>query len=132
MISGSATLAPSQTATYTISIVPTLVGAGLDVATTAGSLTATDLGTGLMGGEVVHTQRNNGVFSYNFDVTAPAALGTFDLNAAMLAYNGDFGNSGDLWDTTMFRITVVVPEPATALLLGMGLAGLAVASRRRA
>jgi hypothetical protein len=128
-ISGPSSLLQLETATYTASIVPTLVGAGLDIFATAGSLTATAAGTQLMSDEVVHTQRNDGVFSYNFDVTAPAALGTFDLFGAMLAYNGDFGTGGDLWNTTTFQITVI-PEPATLALLGFGLTGMAVMARR--
>jgi hypothetical protein len=129
MISGPSSLLQLETATYTASITQTLVGAGLDIATTAGNLTATDAGTVIDTGEVVHTQRNDGVWSYNFDVTAPAALGTFDLLGAMLAYNGDFGTGGDLWNTTTFQITVI-PEPATLALLGFGLTGMAVVSRR--
>ena len=129
-ISGPATLLPSETATYTASIAASLVGAGLDVATTAGSLTATAAGTTLMTGEVVHSQRNNGVFSYSFDVTAPAALGDFDLLAAMLTYDENFQASGDLWNTITARITVV-PEPGTLLMTGLGLAALATAARRR-
>jgi hypothetical protein len=135
-ITGSSTLAALGTGTYTATISgTTLVGAALDVAatagsTTAGSLTATAAGTGIDSGDVVHTQRNDTIFAYNFDVTAPAALGTFDLLAAMLGYNGAGGSNGDNWNTTTFQITVV-PEPATALMLGLSLVGLAVVGRRR-
>jgi hypothetical protein len=138
-ITGSATMAPSSTGTYTATITgATQVGAGLDVAsaagsTSAGTLTATATGTGLNSGEVVHTQWNDGVYAYNFDVTAPAALGTFDLLAAMLGYDRNADRFNDNWNTitTPFQITVALPEPGTVLLLGMGLAGLAVVSRRR-
>jgi hypothetical protein len=119
MISGPSSLLQLETATYTASITPTLVGAGLDILATLGSLTATDAGTGLSGIDVVHTTRNDGVWSYNFDVTAPAALGTFDLLGVMLAYNGS-GTGGDLWDNTEFRITVI-PEPSTFALAGLGM-----------
>ena len=130
VITGLSTLLPSQTATYTASIAPDQAGAGLDIFTTAGSLTATVAGTGLDNGEVVHTQRNDGVVSYNFDVTAPAALGTFDLLGAMMAYDGDFGTSGDPWNTTQFRITVV-PEPGTFALAGLGMIGICTGYLKR-
>jgi hypothetical protein len=135
MISGPSSLLQLETATYTASITPTLVGAGFDIFATAGSLTATDLGTGLDNGEVVHTQRNDGVFSYNFDVTAPAALGTFDLLGVMLAYNKDFDNSSaDLWNTTTFQISVIsdpIPEPGTLALAGLGMIGICAGFLKR-
>ena len=124
MISGLAELLPSQTAQYTASIAAgTLAGAGLNIASTAGILTPAAAGTGLSGTEIVHTMRNPGVYSYNFDVTAPAALGTFDLLGALLAFDGNFQGSGDLWDTTTFRITVI-PEPSTFALAGLGMIGI--------
>ncbi len=123
-ITGLATLLPSQTATYTASIAQTgFVGAGLDIASTAGILADAATGTGLNSGEVVHTTWNDGVWSYDFEVTAPAALGTFDLLGVMLAYNKDFTSSGDLWNTTTFQISVI-PEPSTFALAGLGMIGI--------
>jgi hypothetical protein len=134
MISGPSSLLQLETATYTASITPTLVGASLDILATLGSLTATDAGTGLSGIDVVHTTRNDGVWSYNFDVTAPAALGTFDLMGAMLAYDKDFGTGGDLWNTTTFQITVIsdpIPEPGTLALAGLGIIGICAGFLKR-
>jgi hypothetical protein len=125
LITGLATLFPSQTATYTASITPTLEGAGLNIATTAGSLATTATGTEIDGdsGELIHNQKNVGVWSYDFEVTAPATLGTFDLLGALLAFNNAAGGSGDPWDTTTFQITVI-PEPSTFALAGLGMIGI--------
>jgi hypothetical protein len=131
-ITGPGSLALGGTGLYTLTIAAGLQGGALDIGTSAGALTAVAPFTGLDGGEIVHLGANpnlNGVYSFNFNLTAPGAPGTLTLAAAGMQFNGDFGTGGDLW--ALDSLLVNVPEPGTALLLGMGLAGLAVVSRRR-
>jgi hypothetical protein len=137
-LSGPGSLGVGATGTYTLTIAAGLQGGALDVSASAGTLVATQAatqtGVNPNAGELTHNASNaanNGVYVFNFDLVAPGAPGVVTLAAAGLQFNGDFGASGDLWNTAQ-SLTVRVPEPGTALLVGMGLVGLAVASRRRA
>jgi hypothetical protein len=140
-VSGPATVAPTSTNTYTLTIVGALSGGGFSLETDAGTLSVVDGNTQMMTGMVTHLDGsvaapagNIGDWSYDFDFTAPASIGT----TITLAFSGlDFDASGtaspaDDWNTNTFTIvTAAVPEPQTALLLGMGLGMLGFAGRRR-
>jgi hypothetical protein len=141
-VSGPATVAPSSTTTYTLTIVGSLAGGGFSLETDAGTLSVVDGNTQMTGALVTHLDAsiaapggNIGDWSYGFNFTAPATLGTtitFDFTGI------DFDNLGgadaaDLWNIGTFSVvTAVVPEPQTALLLGMGLGMLGFVGRRRA
>jgi hypothetical protein len=133
-VSGLATVLPNSTNTYTLTFAgQTNLGGGLSVETDAGTLQALDANTQLLGGMITHTGANVGDWTYNFDFTAPASIGT----TITLAFSGvDFdavagANPGDDWNVGTFVITTVIPEPDTALLLGMGLGILGIVGRRR-
>lgn len=143
-ISGPTELEVGATATYTLSIDPVLAGAGFGVDASAGSLSVVDVNTGPVNGFITHLDAssaapagNIGDWSYNFDLTAPGVSGTsITLSFAGLAFNanGASGRSdGDIWNTGTLVVDVVAstPEPATALLVGLGIGMLAVAGRRR-
>jgi hypothetical protein len=143
-ISGSATLAPGETAIYTLTIDEALAGGALDVAITGGTLGVTDANTMLDSGDIVHTDAfsdvggdgmsggNIGDWVYNFSVTAPSTIGaTITIAAVGMQFNGDFDRSdADVWNSAAAFDITVVPEPATGLLMAGGLVVLA-ASRRR-
>lgn len=82
-------------------------GAGFDLFFTSGTISGNPAGTMLMmaGKELHHIQRfpmNSGVFTINFNWTAPAAGGLVSLTVAGNAVNADNGNSGDEWNKTQF------------------------------
>ena len=137
--SGSATLLPSETALYMLTIAGGGVGGGLDVALSGGGNLGGILpNTQVNGVEVTHTDartNNVGVFTLNFNVTAPGTVGAvLTLAGVGMQFNGASQGAGseDLWNfAPNYLISVVaLPEPGTALLLGMGLVGLAVVARR--
>ena len=132
-ITGPDTLAPNEVGDYFVSIPATLVGAGVAAEVLdGGSIAPLDAGTQLVSGSIVsHTQRNDGVYGYNVEVTAPGTEGLVTLQAALLAYNDANGSDGDLWNVGTLEI--VVPEPSNPLLFLAGLLPLAgsTALRRR-
>ena len=133
-VAGPDTLAPGATGAYFVSIPTTLNGAGVAAEVMGGgTIDSPDANTQLLGGSIVtHTQRNDGVYGYNLDVTAPVTPGLITLQAALLAYNDANGSDGDMWNTGTLDITVEVPEPAQALMFLAGLLPLAaVAALRR-
>jgi hypothetical protein len=153
-LTGPTTLLAGTSAMYTVSITQTGAGGGLNVAVDPSSLAGATLGvldanTQLLSNagtspapQLTHVNAyadapagNRGDWSYSFMVNAPLAAGSILLNAVMLAFDGSESASGDLWDTTTLAIQVILPEPSTALLLGLGAAGLIgfqVRRRRRA
>jgi len=130
-ISGPTNLGVSETGLYTLSITPGLQGGALAVSKNMGTLGVVAPNTQISDSQITHVTANpnlNGIFSFDFNLTV-GAPGAVVLTGTGMQFNGDFGNStADLWETTSFQVTV--PEPATALLLGMGIAGLAVVGRR--
>jgi hypothetical protein len=138
LIDGPATLMPGETARYMISFTPEiLVGAGIaaEVFGTGSSIAVVDgATTKLFHGAVTHKKRNDGIYTYEVDVTAPGSAGIITLQAAMLAYNDAGGANGDSWNTNSAEITVEAPEPAQLLLATVGalvLAPFGVSRSRR-
>jgi len=138
-VAGLATVAPSSTNTYTLSFAgQTLQGGGFSLETDAGTLSVVDGNTQMTGAMITHLDGslaapagNINDWSYDFDFTAPASLGTtITLSFSGVDFDASGTRVGDDWNIGSFIITTV-PEPDTALLLGMGLGILGFVGRRR-
>jgi hypothetical protein len=141
-LSGPAQLAAGATASYTLTIVDPggMAGGSFGVGSSNGGsfVSATDANTHQLNGNVTHLNAyasppagNIGDWSYNFDLTAPGLAGTtITVSFAGLAFDGDFSNNGDIWNIGTYLVSVV-PEPATGLLVSLGVGMLALAGRRR-
>lgn len=140
-ISGSSTLAPGETGTYTLTIDQALDGGAFNVAITggAGTLGSSESNVRIGGGELTHTDAessppggNLGQWVYSFTVMAPGTIGeTITLAAVGMQYVFDQDPSDDVWNSAVPFGINVVPEPGTAALFGLGLLGLALRSRGR-
>lgn len=137
-VSGPAELAVGDTAIYTLTVVDpgSFAGGGFSVTANSGaSVSVVDSNTVQVNGNVSHLGANAGVWSYNFNVTAPGVVGaSINITFAGLAFDGDgSATTADLWNTGSYVVSVIsaVPEPATGLLVSLGIGMLAVAGRRR-
>jgi hypothetical protein len=139
---GPTELLAGETATYTLTVDAMGAGGAFSVDSSNGGsfVTSIEANTLQVNGNVSHANAlagapggNLGDWSYNFDLTAGPLLpgSTITLSFAGMAFNGD-GNdtNADIWNTGSFLVSVV-PEPATGLLVGLGIGMLALAGRRR-
>ena len=130
-ISGPAAVTVGTTATYSLTVSGGAgVHCGLDVSASLGALVASDAGTRLLAGEIVHNfpprSFAGGDCVYGFDWTAPDVSGspTAALRAAGNSTNGDGGTGGDQAATTSFNVAVTggatVTISATPSLVALG------------
>ena len=147
-ISGPATLEVDEVATYTLTIPQTLAGGGFyvvdDLSPLPSSIGVVDANTQVTNGGLSHLNAflsapagNIGQWVYNFSVTAPSlGGGAITLSFAGMAFDGDGvgrKDADDIWNVGTYVVGVVsaVPEPATGLLVSLGIGMLAMAGRRR-
>ena len=122
-INGPAELSVNQTALYTVTIQSgPAVRAGTDIAVSAGALNASSSALQNIGGELTHTSPQpfvNGVATFSFTYTAPAAPGAYTMyaNGNSVNFNGD--NTGDQWNfapnKTITVKTATAVENSTAI-----------------
>jgi hypothetical protein len=111
---------------------PGVIG-GLNVrALDGGVLGLVAAGTGLSGGQIIHTTPkafSNSTVSWLFEWTAPSELGSYDLIGWGVNANNASGSGGDFAGMTTFAVQVV-PIPAAAILFGSALGVLGWVRRR--
>lgn len=106
-----------------------------------GTPMAVDANTQVMGvsDDVVHLDAWNpspggsaGDWSYDLSYMAVSVAGTYTISFSGMAYDSSLdASTGDVWNTESFQIAVEVPEPATALLVSLGLGMLVFAGNRQ-
>lgn len=126
-IDGPTTVAPGSTTSYTVNISGgPAVNASLGVAAVGASLSVSDNGTKLLGGEIVHSAprpMTAGAASFTFDFVAPAAAGTATLYVAGMSDDGKADTPGDGTSAIVQEITIGVEpapvnQPPTARITG--------------
>jgi hypothetical protein len=123
--SGPATLAAGANAQYTVTVsasAPTTT-AGIDIATSSGTLVAVSNNIEAVSGELVHTAPvtlNKGVATFQFTVTAPSTGGNITLYAAGLGTNGVDSTANSKAGTATMSITVTGGTTTSPPDLGMG------------
>ena len=111
-LSGPTLVQPGETNIYSLTVGGGQEEAGgLDVSASQGALAIADLGTYLLGGEVVHSNPrlvNPVTFevTWSFRWTAPLTGGTVTLYGAGNSVNLQSGNNGDAANTDTLTITV--------------------------
>lgn len=110
-LTGPQQVLPSSTHSYTLTVTggPATTFGGYNLKASAGTLAA-GANSRLSGGELTHN--NDGVRSWTFNWTAPAATGTSNFYAVGLATDGSGDEGGDDWNwyggavNTPFAISV--------------------------
>jgi hypothetical protein len=116
-ITGPATLEENAVATYTVTITggAAVVG-GVDIAESDGGVAILMPGPGMRvsNNELTHITPkafSNGTATFNFQVQAGPAPGSFTLFAAGLSANNSMDNTGDMSAENTLMISVTAPAP---------------------
>lgn len=111
-INGPAELAPSETATYTLTVTGgPLAAAGTNISATGGSLTPGE-GMQKIGSELTHTSPKSpvsGNVTFSFTFTAPSAAGSATIRAAANSVNLSGDNTGDQWNFAPSKSIMISP-----------------------
>ena len=109
-INGPLTMAPGSTSNFTVTISGgPLAAAGTNIAASSGTLVPQS-GLQLIGSELTHLSPKapvNGIVTYNFSYTAPAATGSVTLYANGNSVNLNGNNTGDQWNFAADKIITV-------------------------
>lgn len=116
-LAGPTNVTAGSTNNYTLVIGVAQTFGSLDVSVTEGTLTATQNGTEIRSGELVHTAARPvnqfGTVEFGFNWTAPLTPGNVTMYAAGNSVNGNDDDNGDNANKTELIITVLAPTTTT-------------------